>query len=87
MSYNIDRRKEIVTRTIRLNGEDLQMILNALERGSTILFGDLDEISSKDPVEYAWYKWVVKMELKYRSVKDSQALDALHKKYGGVDIG
>lgn len=86
MSYNIDRRKEIVTRTIRLKDEDLQKILKWMDRGSNIIFGDI-EISSKDPVEYAWYKWVLKMELKYRSVKDSQTLEVLHKMNGGVDIG
>lgn len=87
MSYDIDRRKEITTRTIRLTDEDLKTILNALDRGSTILLGDLDDISPKDPVEYAWYKWVIKMELKYRSVKDSQTLAVLHKMNGGIDIG
>lgn len=87
MSYDIDRRKEIVTRTIRLNNEDLKAILNALDRGSTILLGDLDDISPRDPVEYAWYKWVLKMELKYRSVNDTKTLEVLHKMNGGAEIG
>lgn len=87
MSYDIDRRKDITTRTIRLNDEDLKTILNALDRGSTILLGDLDDISPRDPVEYSWYKWVVKMELKYRRAKDRHMLDALHKIYGGGYIG
>lgn len=86
MSYDIDRRKEITTKTIRLKDEDLQKILKEMDRGSTIIFGDI-EISIKDPVEYAWYKWVLKMELKYRSIKDIQTLDVLHKMNGGVDIG
>lgn len=86
MSYDIDRRKEITTKTIRLKDEDLQKILSELERGSTIIFGDI-EISPKDPIEYAWYKWVIKMELKYRRVKDSQMLAALHEMNGGEDIG
>lgn len=86
MSYDIDRRKEITTKTIRLKDEDLKKILSELERGSTVIFGDI-EISPKDPVEYAWYKWVIKMELKYRSVKDSKTLAVMHKMNGGVDIG
>lgn len=86
MSYDIDRRKEITTKTIRLKDEDLQKILKEMERGSTIIFGDI-EISIKDPDEYAWYKWLLKTDLKYRSIKDSQTLAVLYKMNGGVDTG